>query len=137
MATALAFSMALPSLSQAASMTGSLFMGATGSPSSHSSFDGTARKAVIYETPVTTGGTGTARTILFPAGLWDMSGTTMRIFPGFPSVAQSTEIFTSSHGTLTFGPGLGAGPVSWCPGVRSRRDVLTTLPAASRRASSA
>ncbi|MAG33346.1 MAG: hypothetical protein CL908_20920 [Deltaproteobacteria bacterium] len=107
MATGLSFLLTLPSLAQAASMTGSIWMG---NPSA-----GASRAAAVYDQTVPTAGTGMTRTVQFPAGRWNMTGTNMRIFPAFPSVAQNTENFSTTHNTMTFGPGLGAGTVSWCP----------------------
>ena len=99
--------MAIPSLAQAVPMTGSLVLG---NPSA-----GSTREAFLVNTTVTTSGTGTGRTIMLPAGQWDMSGSEMRIFPDFPSVAQNTEVFSSSHGVVTFAGSLGAGAIAWCP----------------------
>lgn len=103
----LSVSLALPLTAQSASMTGSLFMG---NPSA-----GAVRHQLLVNTTVTTTGTGTARTIMLPANQWFMSGVNQRIFPAFPSVAQNTEVYSTSNPVATFGPGLGAGPISFCP----------------------
>jgi hypothetical protein len=39
----------------------------------------------------------------------------MRTFMSFPSVAQNTEVYTTTHMDVTFAPGAGAGTLSWCP----------------------
>lgn len=106
-AAVLALLLAVPSLSQAVPMSGDLFMG---NPSA-----GATRQAYKVNTSIATTGTGTGRTIMMPAGIWDMSGLNQRVFPGFPSVAQNTEVFSTTHAAVTFGPGLGADATDWCP----------------------
>lgn len=107
-ATALAVMAVIPSLTQAASMTGSLYMGNPGVPQA-------TRYQVRFNQTVGTTGTGTARSIMLPAHQWDQSGLNQRIFAAFPSVAQNTEVYTTTHNAVTFGPGLGAGTITWCP----------------------
>ena len=97
----------VPAFVTAATMTGSLFMG---NPSA-----GATRQQFLIDTTVPTAGTGTARQIVLPANQWFMSGLNERKFPGFPSVAQNTENYSTSHANVTFDAGLGAGPVSFCP----------------------
>ncbi|MEZ4289001.1 MAG: PEP-CTERM sorting domain-containing protein [Myxococcota bacterium] len=97
----------LPHVATAASMTGSLYLGVP-------SFGG-SRNSVRVDTTVGTTGTGSARTIMLPADQWLTSGLYQRVYPGFPSVAQNTEVYTTSHDAVTFAPGQGAGSVSWCP----------------------
>lgn len=58
---------------------------------------------------------GPGLTIVIPADQYRMTGSNTRVFPGFPSVAQNTEVFTTSHATVTFAPGAGVGDLSWCP----------------------
>lgn len=102
--------MIVPTFANAASMTGSLFMG---NPSAG------ATRHLFLNSPatnaITTSGTGPARTIVLPANQWFMSGLNQRKFPGFPSVAQNTENYSTSHAAVTFAPGLGAGSVAFCP----------------------
>lgn len=104
------------------SVTGSLFMG---NPSA-----GATRELTIPNpdqvtipqiqtigTPVASPTTmqGPGLTILIPASQYQMDGTNQRTFMSFPSVAQNTEIYTTTHAAVTFAPGAGAGTISWCP----------------------
>ena len=99
--------MIVPTLASAATMTGSLFMG---NPSA-----GATRTNFVIADTVATSGTGTGRTIVLPANQWFMSGLNQRLFPGFPSVAQNTENYSTSHANVTFAPGLGAGSTTRIP----------------------
>ena len=108
-ATALV-AMIVPTFASAATMTGSLFMGNPSAGATRTNFvNGTTTMAV------TTTGTGTGRGIILPANQWFMSGLNQRRFPGFPSVAQNTENFSTSHAAVTLAAGLGAGSVAFCP----------------------
>jgi hypothetical protein len=54
-------------------------------------------------------------TITMPANLWSVQGTVLRLFPGFPPVAQVTSTFSTAHTTKMFSVGGGPGTVNWCP----------------------
>lgn len=108
LATIVAIAITLPTMAaQSATMTGSLFMG---NPSA-----GATRHLALYNTTVGTTGTGLGRAIQVPADQWFMSGLNQRLFPGFPSVAQNTEVYSTSQPAAVFAAGNGAGPVAFCP----------------------
>ncbi|MFK7898128.1 MAG: PEP-CTERM sorting domain-containing protein [Myxococcota bacterium] len=58
---------------------------------------------------------GPGLTIQIPADQYRLEGSNMRTFMSFPSVAQNTEVFTTTHAQVTFAPGAGVGTLSWCP----------------------
>lgn len=92
------------------SISGSLFLG---NPSAGATREATLPNAGNPAPTIQT--TGPGQTIVIPADQWQMSGSIMRTFMSFPSVAQNTEVFNTTHADVTFAPGAGVGTLSWCP----------------------
>jgi hypothetical protein len=62
-------------------------------------------------------GSGAGRTLMIPQGVWNLTGVIFRTFMDFPTVAQLTTSFTTTHMTATFKVSSGAGNTAWCPRV--------------------